>query len=224
MTLIRIGYAFRIRVNEQEKIVYDKLFQHHLSRGQATATQTTWPGLLLCSSCWPLTPSLQKGCLSCIPRTSPARRAQTTAMLWACSTMFPACKLSCTMNRHSLFLRWEKDKDNTVTEQKSSFPDSCLGAQSVHATENWSISKCFLGHPQNHFLQTLPFWPTWHALYSQYTQQTPKTPCLFTQRMRSPCNLDQQVRLNMSQEKRTKWYLPFKTILKYGVVTLSGFS
>lgn len=71
MTLIRISYAFRIRVSEREKIVYDKLFQHHLSPGQATATQTAWPRLLLGSSCWPLTPSLQKGCLNFIPRTPP---------------------------------------------------------------------------------------------------------------------------------------------------------
>lgn len=49
------------------------------------------------------------------------RRAQTTAMLWACTIMFPAYKRNCTMNKHSLFLRWEKEKDNTGTEQKSSF-------------------------------------------------------------------------------------------------------
>lgn len=47
------------------------------------------------------------------------RRAQTTAMLGACTVMFPACKQNCTRNRHSLFLRWEKD--NTAIEQKSSF-------------------------------------------------------------------------------------------------------
>lgn len=213
MTLIRIGYAFRIRVNEQEKIVYDKLFQHHLSRGQATATQTTWPGLLLCSSCWPLTPSLQKGCLSCIPRTSPARRAQTTAMLWACSIMFPACKLNCTTNRHSLFLRWEKYKDNTVKEQKSSFSGLLPWG---------SISSC---HRKLKYQQVLPgtaskpisansailAYMTW-AFYFQFTQQTPRHFVFLLKRMRSPCNLDQQVRLNMFKGKRTKWYLPFKTI------------
>lgn len=75
------------------------------------------------------------------------------------------------MNRHSLFLRWEKD--NTVTGKKSSF-SGLLHWGSVCATENQGISKCFLGHPQNHFLQTLPFWPTGYALYSQFTQQIPK--------------------------------------------------
>lgn len=172
MTLIRIGYAFRIRVNEREKIVYDKLFQHHLSPGQATATQTTWPGLLLCSSCWPLTPSLQKGCLNCIPCTSPMKTSFKHVLLW-----FSAYVTNCTTNRHSLiFLRWEKDKDNTVTEQKTS--SSGLLPRS-------SMSLC---HRKLRYQQVLPGSPskilsantaflayvTLYALYSQFTLQTPK--------------------------------------------------
>lgn len=45
------------------------------------------------------------------------RQAQTRTMLQACAITFPAYVLTCAMNRHSFyFLRWEKDKDNTISE------------------------------------------------------------------------------------------------------------
>lgn len=211
MTLIRIGYAFRIRVNEQEKIVYDKLFQHHLSRGQATATQTTWPGLLLCSSCWPLTGSLRKGCLNCIPRTSPVQSSHNSNALSA--HCYVPCLQTHLCNKQAFSsLRWEKDKDNTAAEQKSSF----------WGLLPWgSISLC---HRKLKLQQVLPgssskplsantAIPAYMTciLFSVHPTNT-KTFCLFTQRMRSPCSLDQQIRLNKLQGKRTKLYLPFKTI------------
>lgn len=109
-------------------------------------------------------------------------------------------------------LRWEKDKDNTAAEQKSSF----------WGLLPWgSISLC---HRKLKLQQVLPgssskplsantAIPAYMTciLFSVHPTNT-KTFCLFTQRMRSPCSLDQQIRLNKLQGKRTKLYLPFKTI------------
>lgn len=97
--------------------------------------------------------------------------------LQACAITFSAYVTNCTTNRHSLiFLRWEKDKDNTVMEQKTS--SSGLLPRS-------SMSLC---HRKLRYQQVLPGSPsktlsantaflayvTLYALYSQFTLQTPK--------------------------------------------------
>lgn len=106
------------------------------------------------------------------------RRAQTRAMLQACAVTFPADVPNCTTNRHSLsFLRREKDKDNALTERKSS-SSVLLPGNSMSLCHR--KLKCFLAHPQKHFLQTLPFRPTWH--YTLFILSSPTKPfCRLTQ-------------------------------------------
>lgn len=104
------------------------------------------------------------------------RRAQTTAMLWACTILCSQLvKRNCTMSRHSLFLRWGKKKRQHCNgEEIQLFRTLALGLDlfmpqkiEVSASVSWVILK-------NHFLQTRLFWPTRHAFYSQIAQQTPK--------------------------------------------------
>lgn len=189
MTLIRIGYAFRIRVNEREKIVYDKLFQHHLSPGQATATQTTWPGLLLCSSCWPLTLSLQKGCLNFIPRTLQSRRAQTRMMLEY--VLLPSLLMHWIVQKTgTLFLRWEKDKKNHHNKEVQLFRtpayelyELCHGKQRQQQALPGSPSKTL---PAN---IALLVYATLHEPYSWFTHKKHQTFLPFHPKMRNSCSL-----------------------------------
>lgn len=91
--------------------------------------------------------------------------AQTTAMLWARSITFPACKLNSTMRKHALKVRKRHCKRAEIQ---------------LFRTLPWgSISSC---HRKLKYQQVLPGSPskpfsantTWHALYSQLTQQRPK--------------------------------------------------
>ena len=105
------------------------------------------------------------------------RRAQTRAMLQACAITFPAYILNCTTNRHSLFfLRWEKDKDNTVTEQKSSSSGLLPRSSMSLCHRKLRYQQVFPGSPSKTLSANTAFlaYVTWYALYSQFTHQTPK--------------------------------------------------
>ena len=190
MTLIRIGYAFRIRVSEREKIVCDKLFQHRLSPGQATATQSTWPGLLLGTVAGlrrPASRQADASAASHAPRRCPP--APTKAMLQASASTFPSYVPTRTANKHSLFfLRWEKA--NSVTEQTSNSPR--LQTRSTMSLRHRKLRyhQVLPGSPPRPCAAStdFPVYVTLYALYSQFTHQTPKH-LVF-----SPCSLSQQVR------------------------------
>lgn len=102
-------------------------------------------------------------------------RAQTTAMLWACTIDVPCLQTELYNEQAFSFLKVVKRKRQHWNGAETQlFKTLALGLNlfmwqkiEVSASASWVILK-------NHFLQTLPFWPAWHALYSQFAQQTPK--------------------------------------------------
>lgn len=129
--------------------------------------------------------------------------------LQACAITFSAYVTNCTTNRHSLiFLRWEKDKDNTVTEQKTSSSGLLPRSSMSLCHRKLRYQQVLPGSPSKtlsaNCLCFLPFWPTW--LYMRFILSSPskhQNILSFYPRVWSLCNLSQQVREKKSyKEKR----------------------